>query len=303
VTAPVAIVIPWRPAADRQPILTWLIGELQDHYPQCQIVLGVLPDDVPWCKAKAVQSAISAVPGSVTIVVHDADVWTFGLTDAIRAVHYNNRPWAMPHTLVRRLKPRPTRYVLDGGWLPKEPVERKPYIGVEGGGITVVRRDVWDCCPLDAEFTGWGQEDESWGIALRRLYGPPWRGTDDLVHLWHEPQNRHTSVFGSPESRYRHLRYLLAAGQPGPEALLALLDKGRPDVHAEVQVQPFGGSASDQDVQGLGVTCPETSLSCSGEAPQVHRRQRLLDTAPRPRCGCRQVEVVAQPHPPDQAGA
>jgi len=59
-----------------------------------------------------------------------------------------------------------------------------------GGGCTVVRRDVYESCPLDPRFKGWGQEDAAWGVALTAMYGPPWRSVEPLWHLWHAPQGR-----------------------------------------------------------------------------------------------------------------
>ena len=88
---------------------------------------------------------------------------------------------------------------------------RKPYLGVEGGGLTVLSRAAYATAPLDPRFAGWGQEDESWGEALRCLLGKRWRGTADLWHLWHPPPARLNSHVGSAEGRALHVRYQVAA--------------------------------------------------------------------------------------------
>ena len=86
---------------------------------------------------------------------------------------------------------------------------RNPYPGMVGGGIMVIRRDVYEQCPLDPRFLGWGQEDASWGAALTRLHGLQ-RGTGDLWHLWHEPEPRMSFTRGNPASVALAMRYLSA---------------------------------------------------------------------------------------------
>lgn len=96
------------------------------------------------------------------------------------------------------------------------------YLGVEGGGIVVLRRETYAECPLDPRFVGWGGEDESWGFALRALYGPPVRVRKPVIHLWHPPANRMTRGYGSLASRELRKRYARARASPAlMRALLA----------------------------------------------------------------------------------
>jgi hypothetical protein len=76
--------------------------------------------------------------------------------------------------------------------------------------------------PLDARFTGWGQEDMAWGWALTRVLGAPWHGLAPLLHLWHPPQERSTRVVGSSAGMRLWERYRRAytAGE-----VLVLLDE------------------------------------------------------------------------------
>lgn len=254
----VGIAIPWRTSPDRAPLLSWTIAHLEQWNPRAHIRLGSLAADQPWCKAAAVQDAISAMPSDVSVyIIHDADVLTAGLDQAVRAVNEGPHFWAVPHRSVYRLKNRETEAVLSG-YMPRmydnRYLERKPYIGVEGGGVTVVDRHVWEACPMDARFTGWGQEDEAWGIALRTLFGPPHRSDHPLVHLWHEPQNRMSSAVGSKESRHLFNQYVQASSHRlNTNDMARLVNEGRPEGHGEkVQVQPADGPAPEEDVSRVG---------------------------------------------------
>lgn len=96
------------------------------------------------------------------------------------------------------------------------------YLGVEGGGIVILRRETYAECPLDPRFVGWGGEDESWGFALRALYGPPVRVRKPVTHLWHPPANRMTRGYGSLASRELRKRYARARASAAlTRALLA----------------------------------------------------------------------------------
>lgn len=155
--------------------------------------------DGPWCKAAAVMPAVERSTADV-VVVADADVWSDGTAGAVQAVR-DGAAWAIPHWLVHRLG--------ENG----EPCE-KPYEGVIGGGIVAAPRDTLLKIPLDPRFVGWGQEDESWGAALRTLTGEPWRGTADLYHYWHPPQPRLSRTRGSREGWNLRRRYLRARRAP-----------------------------------------------------------------------------------------
>jgi len=156
-----------------------------------EVVEGMCPDG-PWVKALAVEDALSRAAGDV-LVIADADVWCPGVVAAVAAVE-SGAAWAVPHTLIHRLTKGATDVLYGtevfGGPLIEQRVEQRPYVGMVGGGCVVLRRDVYEACPLDPRFVGWGQEDAAWGVALTALYGPPWRSTEPLWHLWHPPMDR-----------------------------------------------------------------------------------------------------------------
>lgn len=217
----VSVVVPWRPdGGPRDSAWEYLAWRWRRTHPNWQVVTGTAPDG-PWCKAAAVAEALPRATGEVLIVA-DADVWCPGVTQAVDAVA-NGAGWAVPHGLVHRLTPDATMAVLAGGPL-LGPVVQFPYRGYPGGGMTVLTRETYEQVPLDPRFAGWGQEDESWALALTCLTGAPWRGDAPLWHLWHPPQDRTSRRWGSDASRALWARYCQAAADP--DAMRALLAEG-----------------------------------------------------------------------------
>lgn len=216
----VSVIIPWAPdvgCRHREAALAWTASKwvATGH----EVVVGEHAG--PWCKAAAVADGLARATGDV-LVVADADVWTTGWQAAIDQV-VSGVPWAMPHGKVHRLTHAATQAVLDG----HEPARgmnltQAPYQGWPGGGMVVVRRDVYEVAPLDPRFVGWSGEDESWAHALRTLAGPGWRGTAPLWHLWHPPQERMSRRWGSQAARELAARYVRARTF---ETMRALVDE------------------------------------------------------------------------------
>jgi hypothetical protein len=231
----VLVAVPWAATApEREAALGWVARQWGDTgLPHGQLVLGLgLTETGEWCKALGVEHAITDQPGDI-LVISDADVFTPGVVEAIERVRAG-APWVIPHHKVHRLNPLATRDVLDGR--PPHvgmPLDRSfgpdipgiAYAGVMGGGIVVLRRDVYEDCPLDPRFVGWGQEDESWGLALRCLHGPPARLSAPLWHLWHPPQPRMNRGTGSDGSAALYRRYSKARRRP--DEMRALIAEGR----------------------------------------------------------------------------
>lgn len=205
----ISVIVPWQPGCPHREA-AWT------HLRPLWAEVGQLVEgrcDGPWIKADAVADGLTRATGDV-LVIADADVWV-DPSEAVVACE----TWAVPHLKVHRLSPESTKRVLAGAdWhcLPLDGAnsqDRRPYRGIAGGGVTVVRRDIYEQCPMP-RIEGWGQEDQSFGAALRCLYGPPWRGDADLVHLWHPPQPRQSRITGSTEGRKLWLRYRDAARDP-----------------------------------------------------------------------------------------
>lgn len=197
------------------------------HYP---VTVAVGSD--PWCKAAAVMPAVRDCPDGIVIIA-DADVWTDGLPEAVRAVS-EGASWARPFSWIHRLTREGTAAVLRGeDW--REQSLEECHRGVLGGGVVVARRETLLRFPMDPRFLGWGQEDEALGAALRTLAGRPWRGGEALVHLWHPPQERLDRRKGSARSWELYVRYMEARRDPRKmRALLKEIDDHRPD---ETRVQ------------------------------------------------------------------
>lgn len=243
-----AVLVPYRDTPGRMPLLWWTLQRL---YGTRRSWSGFLDADVilctdtttgegPWCKAAAVEDGmLSSRFDADIVVVHDADCWSDGLADAVSNVaesltRRNIPQWAIPHGDVHRLTPAATAEVLAGRdphpGMPLVPHHdgghTRPYGGMAGGGIVVLTRDAYEQVPLDPRFLGWGGEDESWGLALTTLLGPPWRGDAPLYHLWHPPEERLNRHVGSAATRALTVRYQYAA-KDGPAAMRALVDEAR----------------------------------------------------------------------------
>lgn len=205
------VIIPWRDQPDRRAAAAWVEDRLRRH--GHAPMRGEVAAHEPWSKGAAVAHALGE-PTSVdeVVVVHDADVWSDGLHDAILAVVGGRFHWAVPHRTVRRLDADETTRELGLAWPPRaNRLERHAYTGVMGGGIVVIRRALYDEAPFDRRFIGWGQEDVAAGATWRALGGAPWRGNATLWHLHHEPEPKLTSAIGSRESQLLCRRYVRAA--------------------------------------------------------------------------------------------
>ncbi|MEH3055547.1 MAG: hypothetical protein PGN13_16340 [Patulibacter minatonensis] len=222
----VEVVIPWRAGCPhRKAALEWVLRQYARALPGWRVTVAPAPDG-PWSKARAVAPAIEASDAD-TIVVADADVWAPGVSDAVRAIEELGYGYAVPHQYVHRLTGASTADVLGGFPLaPDLPTIEPPYAGVTGGGLMVLPRETALDVPLDPRFTGWGQEDESWGLALQKLAGNHWRGTGHLFHLWHPPQDRLDRRFGSEEGRELFRRYSFAWFDEG-EDMRALIEEAK----------------------------------------------------------------------------
>jgi hypothetical protein len=141
----------------------------------------------------------------------------------------------MPHLRVHRLTSEATSAVLAGAGAAEQPTEKRPYVGMIGGGITVIARDLLDEVPLDPRFVGWGREDCAWRDALLTLTERSWRGTEPLIHLWHEPQPMPSAcrTYSFPHAEALYARYHTARGDSA--AMRALVAEART---AEVPPEP-----------------------------------------------------------------
>lgn len=212
-TAKVAILMPWRSdgTPERERNKTLVVNQWQTLHPDWELIEGTCPNG-PWIKSLAIADALTRTDAQ-TLVLADADVWCSKTAPAVAAVQHG-ASWAIPHRDVHRLTPDATEALADGTlpWtaLKTAPTTQRPYPGVPAGGLTVINRSLYEACPLDPRFQGWGQEDEAAGHAWTVLAGQPRRGTARLFHLWHEPQRRDSRNIGNDQSRALRDRYRAA---------------------------------------------------------------------------------------------
>jgi len=195
----------------RQASLDWLTGHLPELLPSATVTVGRC--DGVWSKAVAVANAISPdwSDGDV-LVVHDADVWIPTLPAVLQFL--GTHGWVVPHLGVHRMNEALSARVLAGDVsfdeLGRDNWDQPPYLGIVGGGCVALTVASYRLCPLDPRFEGWGQEDESWGYALQRIHGTPWRGSQQLYHFWHPHPRRRSRQTGSVEGEQLKMRYRAA---------------------------------------------------------------------------------------------
>lgn len=224
----VTVVLPFAGSCPhRNRSLRYVLARYAREFPEWRTVIGY--GGKPWVKANAVTPAVEATHSDV-VVVADSDCWTAGLASAVRAVTCGVAEWAIPHRTVKRLdEDSTTAHLGDRTYEPS--FARQPYTGREGGGITVLGRATYLNCPLDPRYVGWGQEDDSWALALRALHGEPWRGDADLIHLWHPPEERLTHRRGSAEGWRLYRRYLSASDPTAMAQLIGEFRDRQPSQH------------------------------------------------------------------------
>lgn len=219
---PTAVIVPCRLEDDhRRAAWSWVRSRYEDRHPGWEVVTGTCKGD--WCKGSAVAEALTRTDAD-RLLIADADVWCDRLAWAIDAL--DDWPWAIPHHAVHRLTEAATAAVLAGGPL-GGPTTQHPYKGYAGGGFLALTRDLYERVPLDPRFVGWGQEDQAWHLALRRIAGHGPRNNADLIHLWHPPQERLSRQTGSEASAELLHRYQQARTPEAMSTLIAEVTDGR----------------------------------------------------------------------------
>lgn len=220
------VVIPWQAGCPyREAALDWVTRRYRERHPEWDGPWVIHARPGPWIKATAISRGVTDLNRDDIVIIADADIWTDGIPAAVQAVR-DGAAWAIPHRGVHRLTEASTRAVLDGSE-PHQELERaeRPYAGVPGGGAIVLTAGLLERTPMDPRFRGWGQEDESWGLALTAIAGSPWRGKAPLFHLWHPAPERMTRRRGNPEGWRLYRRYY--AARETPAAMNLLLEEAR----------------------------------------------------------------------------
>jgi hypothetical protein len=219
-----AVVVPWRAGCSwRDRAWQWVRPQYEAALPGWEIVEATLPDDQPWSTSRALMENLA---GDI-VVMSGADCWSPGLAEAVAAVEAG-AVWAMPHTLVHRLTLSASKRVYGGATfdsLTEDHWLEKPYKGIKGDGICVVRRETFEEIPQDIRFTGWGRHGRAWRDAMTTFHGDPWRGSAPLYHLWHPPQERPSRMGTSAANEQLYARYKAARGDK--PAMRVLIEEAR----------------------------------------------------------------------------
>lgn len=216
--------MPWRAGCPyRDAAREFVTAHYSTNHPW-PIVLGEMGTDEEWCKGEAVRRGIERTDADV-LVIADADVVTdpAALSECVTAVQ-DGLPWAVPHHLLKRLQDAPTAALLAGEDIGPRPLCIRRYEGHEGGGILVIRRDVYlDVGGFDRRFVGWGGEDDSLRDALYMLKGHPLRLRADMLHLYHPGgDGKHKE---SPANLQLRKRYRDAFASKDPRRMRALIQE------------------------------------------------------------------------------
>jgi hypothetical protein len=226
----VAVVVPWSgDCPHRRAAWKWVRSWYGQHHPDWEVVRGEIYGG--WCKAAAVAKGLEETEADI-LVIADGDCVAPEVGEAVRHIEAGTKRWAIPHLRVHRMSQKATERVLAGAD-PRDVLDtlddydQPPYRGMAGGGIVVLRRETYLEAPLDPGFVGWGQEDQAWAIALKCLFGNPWRSQNGpLWHLWHPPQQRMTREKGSHASWTLYRSYChVAANKQCMSDLLELARK------------------------------------------------------------------------------
>jgi len=199
----------------------WAAHYVEGHYehfhPSWDV--WIQPIEGTWNKPAALNRAFTEARAADhdIVILADADsvVPPEDLETAVRWAQ-EGRAWCTPHGDVYRLTEAATRlfsaqFRSDFELAYRAKLTRPTYRGIPGGGIVVVRSEVYaDVRGLDERFEGWGGEDISFGMCLKTLHGAPGRVGAPLVHLWHPPAAPHGR--GSIASEKLVARYTAASG-------------------------------------------------------------------------------------------
>jgi hypothetical protein len=216
VAAPTAVSVLVPYASDdehRQAARRYVLAWYSRHHPGWEIIEGDCAGE--WSKGRALADAAARATHDI-LVLADADsvVPADTLVDAAARVA-GGAAWVMPHRKVYRLSQAHTDRVYAGAEPQPRDTCRPPYIGVTGGGITVVSRATWDTVGgIDPRFVGWGGEDIAFGWALETLCGAGVHLAAPLFHLWHHQEAQGDHRRGSSDSEALAGRYRRARNQP-----------------------------------------------------------------------------------------
>lgn len=227
----VGVILPYFPNGDHRRKSLEYVERWWSLHTDFRVTRATGPAPLPlelgdWSKAAAIRHGAAELGTDIAIMA-DADV----VLDSHQYVRWaidtlirsKLKGWAIPHTPVIRLTQLGTTGVLSGTCRLADAEVAYTHRGMAGGGMAVMATETMLAVPPDPRFVGWGNEDESWAMALTALVGRPARSVGHMYHLWHPRAPRLDPFRGSLPSAALRDRYKGARGNP--RAMRTIIDE------------------------------------------------------------------------------
>lgn len=220
----VEVLVPWRPDGDpnREAAWEWVQRRWQALYPHWPIVTGTCRGE--WSTAAALNDAMAQSYADIVILVGaDTVLNRVDVEQAVAAATLGR--WVMVARELHRLSNSSTRHLL--GKSPGVQAERLVAQRANthlGWGPIVAPADLVRDVGWDDRFTGWGGEDDAFGLAMKALAGRPHRVPGGIARLLYHSRDRRKAHDSYPANLALLDRYRAA---DTPDAMRVLLAERR----------------------------------------------------------------------------
>lgn len=183
------VIIPWRPAADRDTSFMWVFNRYLTFDGGVKINLADSGDE-PFSRSASKNKGLDQA-GTDIVLFADADMvvdleW---IEQSYRLLASGERAWCVPKRCNLLLEPASKQVRGMDPWdreMPDFGPADLEWSGVTsvGGLVMVSKEGALEAGGYDERFLGWGWEDAAFAMALTHLWGPMHK-THQGWHLWH----------------------------------------------------------------------------------------------------------------------
>lgn len=166
----------------------------------------------PFNRSQAVNNAAKLIDDWDVACITDADVFAPTMQIRMGAVIASNYGACIPYRVLGMVDKQQTLDMLAGQvhYSQVKPVRTFPNKDQPDrhsvGGLTFVRRDIWDeIGGMDERFVGWGEEDRAFELTLRTLIGHMPRASGAAYSLWHKKppdKNKNSETYRANAALY-----------------------------------------------------------------------------------------------------